>query len=116
MFTPTPNGRTASGQFAVGNAGGPGNPHARRVGELRRALLDSITVEDIQAVGVALIARAKAGEVAAIRELLDRILGKAQPPGESQPERWEITPEIAARAREIIERRCVCKSCHEGKA
>jgi hypothetical protein len=73
---PKRNGRTASGQFAKGNAGGPGNPHAKRVADLRAALLEAVTPEDIRTVATALVARAKAGEVPAIRELLDRLLGK----------------------------------------
>jgi len=70
------NGRTATGHFAKGNAGGPGNPHAKRVAALREALLAAVTEADIVAVAKVLVARAKAGEVPAIRELLDRLLGK----------------------------------------
>jgi hypothetical protein len=100
MDAPSPNGRTATGRFANGNPGGPGNPHGRRVADLRAALLDAVTLEDIHAVAKALVARAKAGEVATIRELLDRLMGKVQ-----ATERVEITPEIRARVQEIIRRR-----------
>jgi hypothetical protein len=106
MDAPSPNGRTATGRFANGNPGGPGNPHGRRVADLRAALLDAVTPEDIYAVAKALVARAKAGEVAAIRELLDRVMGKVQAAEpEDATERVEITPEIRARAQEIIRRR-----------
>ena len=71
-----PNGRDASGRFAQGNAGGPGNPHAAQVGQLRRALLDAVTAEDIRAIAAKLVEMAKDGNVAAIKELLDRTLGK----------------------------------------
>lgn len=77
MKTPSPNGRTARGQFARGNPGGPGNPHAKRVAELREALLSSINPNDIRDIVHALVSRAKSGEVAAIRELLDRLLGRS---------------------------------------
>ena len=80
---PSPNGRTARGRFAKGNPGGPGNPYAKRVADLRAALLESVTEADIRAVARALVKRAKAGEVAAIRELLDRLVGKA---GDTPPE------------------------------
>ena len=73
---PTPNGRTDEGRFANGNPGGPGNPYARRVAALRTALMDAVTDDDIRAVAKALVKRAKAGEVPAIRELLDRLVGK----------------------------------------
>ncbi len=106
MDAPSPNGRTATGRFANGNPGGPGNPHGRRVADLRAALLDAVTPEDIHAVAKALVARAKAGEVPAIRELLDRLMGKVQAAEpEDATERVEITPEIRARAQEIIRRR-----------
>lgn len=70
------NGRDARGRFAVGNAGGPGNPHAARVGQLRAALLDAVTPADVRAIVSALVEQAKAGDVRAIREVLDRTLGK----------------------------------------
>ena len=80
---PSPNGRTPRGQFAKGNEGGPGNPYAKRVADLRAALLESVTEQDIRAVARALVKRAKEGEIPAIRELLDRLLGKA---GDNPPE------------------------------
>lgn len=77
---PSPNGpngdRDSGERFAKGNAGGPGNPHARQVGGLRKALLDAITPEDITAVIQRLLTEAKAGNIAAIKEVLDRTLGK----------------------------------------
>ena len=71
------------GRFAQGNPGGPGNPYAKRVADLRAALLDSVTEQDIRAVARALVKRAKEGEIPAIRELLDRLMGKA---GDNPPE------------------------------
>ncbi|MEY4212245.1 MAG: hypothetical protein RL458_470 [Pseudomonadota bacterium] len=68
--------RSSNGQFGAGNPGGPGNPYARRVAALRTALMDAVTDEDIRAVARALVNQAKAGEVPAIRELLDRLVGK----------------------------------------
>ena len=65
----SPNGQTARGRFAQGNLGGPGNPYARRTAALRSALLDAVTEQDIRAVARALLKRAKAGEIPAIREL-----------------------------------------------
>ena len=76
MTSPSANGRTPRGQFAKGNLGGPGNPYARRVADLRAALLESVTEQDIRAVARALVKRAKEGEVPAVRELLDRLLGR----------------------------------------
>jgi len=75
-MTPSRNGRTARGRFAKGNPGGPGNPHSRRVAALREALLESVTEDDIRAVAEALVSKAKGGDIPAVRELLDRLLGK----------------------------------------
>ena len=41
--TPT-NGHEANGRFALGNQGGPGNPFARRVAQLRKVILESAVV------------------------------------------------------------------------
>ncbi len=70
------NGREATGRFAKGNAGGPGNPFASRVAALRILLLDAVSNDDLRAVIAKLVEQAKAGDLAAIRELLDRIMGK----------------------------------------
>ncbi|HOX40196.1 MAG TPA: hypothetical protein PL033_19610 [Candidatus Brocadiia bacterium] len=70
--------RDSTGRFVRGNPGGPGNPMNRRVNELRVALLECVTPDDMQAVIHALVDAAKAGDVAAIREFLDRTIGKAR--------------------------------------
>ena len=70
-------GRGVDGRFTSGNAFGRGNPHAAKVQRLRAVLLDAVTPEDMRAVVQALVGQAKDGDVAAIRELFDRIGGKA---------------------------------------
>lgn len=74
-----PNGRDGRGRFAKGNSGGPGNPHARRVQPLRGALLQAVSADDVRAIVLKLVERAKAGDLDATRELLDRVLGKSAP-------------------------------------
>src|SRR4051812_22732342 len=69
------NGRSAGGRFGPGNKCARGNPHARRVARLRAELLRAVTPQDLREVVAALLAKAKAGEVAAIKELLERLLG-----------------------------------------
>lgn len=73
---PSVAGRAAGGRFAPGNAGGPGNPYARAIGQLRSALLAAVTPDDIQAIIAGLVEEARAGNVAAAREVLDRCLGR----------------------------------------
>jgi hypothetical protein len=85
MIAPSPNGQTAKkgrnpdGRFAEGNPGGPGNPHGKRAAWLREALLNAVTADDIQAIARVLVARAKDGDIPAIRELLDRTIGRSMP-------------------------------------
>jgi hypothetical protein len=113
MPTPSTNGRTPRGQFAKGNLGGPGNPYAKRVAWLRQALLDAVSADDIRAIVMILVARAKDGDMAAIRELLDRLIGKASPP---QDDSIELEPlqslsddQLEAVARTILGNR-ICGS------
>lgn len=75
-MSPSPNARNGRGQFAKGNPSGPGNPQARRVGQLRSMLLRTVKPKDMRTIVRSLIAKAKAGDVTAIRELLDRTLGR----------------------------------------
>jgi hypothetical protein len=70
------NGRTTGGRFGRGNPGGPGNPFARRSAQIRSLFLESVTDDDLRAIIAKLVEMAKGGDLAAIRELLDRMLGK----------------------------------------
>ena len=74
--TPFADGRDKRGRFAKGNAGGPGNPHAAQVARLRAALLNAITEDDIRALVERLLELARDGELRAIKEVLDRTLGR----------------------------------------
>ncbi|UCD74188.1 MAG: hypothetical protein JSV91_10400 [Phycisphaerales bacterium] len=75
-----PNGRDDQGRFAKGNPGGPGNPHGEHVGKLRAALLAAVTDRDMQAIAARLVQMAKDGDIQAVRELLNRTIGKPQEP------------------------------------
>lgn len=68
--------RDTRGRFRPGNKVARGNPHAKRVGELRSALLKAITPTAIRKATKALIREAEAGNVQAARELIDRAIGK----------------------------------------
>lgn len=74
-LAPFGDGRGPGGRFARGNKGGPGNPHAQHVAKLRSALFEAVTPEDIRDVISALVTQARAGDVASIKELLQRLLG-----------------------------------------
>jgi hypothetical protein len=86
-------GRDTHGRFAQGNAGGPGNPFARRVAALRSALLAAVTEADLDAIARTLAQQAKDGNVAAARLLLSYALGKpaaAVDPDTLDLQEWEI--------------------------
>ncbi len=89
---PSTNGgngaRNTKGQFAKGNPGGPGNPHAKQVAKLRSLIVETVTEKDLRAVVAALVERAKDGDVVAIRELLNRLTGK--PATSLDPEHLEL--------------------------
>jgi hypothetical protein len=70
------NGRRTDGTFAVGNRGGPGNPHSRRMHELRRELLDAVEPGTIKAVVDKLSELAKGGDIPAAKLLLDHAIGR----------------------------------------
>lgn len=69
------NGRDSSGRFAQGNRGGPGNPHAAKVAQLRSALLNAVKPTELRAIVQALVTKAKQGDIAAAKLLLERVLG-----------------------------------------
>jgi hypothetical protein len=73
------NGRDARGRFAKGNAGGPGNPFARRMARMRSVLCATVSEEDIEKVTRKLIEQAKGGDIAAARILLAYAVGQPTP-------------------------------------
>ncbi len=81
-------GRDASGRFANGNPGGPGNPFYRRQAQLKRVLLDAITEDDVRSVVQVLLGLARDGDLAAIKLYLHYAAGK--PAREVDPDRVEL--------------------------
>ena len=71
-----PSGRDANGRFARGNGGGPGNPFARRVAEFRQVFYDCVTAEDLKAIVAKLVEKARAGDPAATKLVLQYLVGK----------------------------------------
>lgn len=71
----THGGRGAGGRFAAGNTGGPGNPHGRQIAAMRRAFAGAVTDHDLEAIAIALVKKAKTGDVTAAREILNRLVG-----------------------------------------
>jgi hypothetical protein len=92
--SPAKDGRYEQGRFTKGNAGGPGNPYARRTAELRRAILAAvITNEDIEVITAKLIEQAKEGDVPSAKLLFSYALGKpaeAVEPDAVDFHEWEL--------------------------
>ncbi len=68
--------RSANGRFGPGNRLGRGNPIAGRAAKIRAVLLKKVTPKVASQIADELIEQAVAGDLAAIKELLDRTIGK----------------------------------------
>ena len=101
-----PPQRCPRGRFAPGNGGGPGNPYARQVAALRKALLEVVTPEALAQVARALLDKAKDGDIAAAKLLLSYALGKAPPahdPDRLDKHEWETLREEGEMNRQVDE-------------
>src|SRR6266851_1914205 len=85
---PAANGRDARGRFVPGNPGGPGNPYARRVAELRQVMLECVTTKEMEIIVGELMVQAKCGNLAAIKLLFQYIIGK--PPAAVDPDTLDV--------------------------
>jgi hypothetical protein len=92
IASPASKGRTTDGRFAEGNAGGPGNPHARHCARMLALLRASISDEEMVAIIRMLVTRACEGDVSAAKLILSYKLGKPAPapnPDEIDRDEWE---------------------------
>ena len=101
------NGHDTNGRFVAGNTFGHGNPHAMQVAKLRSALLDVVTEDDVKAIIKTLIDKAKSGDLAAAKLLLDRCLVKptVDQPLPPPPKQRPLTPEERLRRLTAIAQR-----------
>jgi hypothetical protein len=87
------SGRDAQGRFGPGNPGGPGNPFARKVAELRSAFLNAISKEEMREIVRLLVAEARLGDKAAIKIVLQYGIGKPAPaasPDRVDHDEWRL--------------------------
>ena len=78
-LTPAPTangGKDVRGRFSPGNKLGRGSPLAGRAAKIRALLLQKLTDAETNRIGDRLLAMAQGGNLAALRELLDRTIGK----------------------------------------
>jgi hypothetical protein len=80
--------RDAKGRFGKGNKGGPGNPFARKVAQLRAALVNFVTEDDMKHLCFVLKMRAEGGDMQAMKLLFQYVLGK--PTETVDPDRLDV--------------------------
>ncbi len=68
--------RDEQGRFIHGNQVARGNPYAKRVAQLRSAMMDAVTAGDVRAVIARMIELAKGGDVAAAKLVLEHACGR----------------------------------------
>lgn len=73
------NGRDSRGRFGIGNKAAKGNPHQRRVQAYISAQYET-EPEQVRDVMKAMYAAAMGGDVAAMKEFLNRTVGKVPEP------------------------------------
>lgn len=69
--------RTKLQLFSKGGKGGPGNPCSKQVNRFRIAIINAVTADDVRDIIKELVRQAKGGYLPAIKELLNRLIGKA---------------------------------------
>jgi len=87
--------RDAKGRFAPGNtlSRGHTNHRAKRQQEYKEAILRAVSPNDLRAIVRKLVEMAKAGNLAAIKEVLDRCLGRVSQ-AEQTPNDVEIVVDL----------------------
>lgn len=76
---PPKNRDSRTGRFVKGCKPGPGNPNVRYVASTRARLILAVTEDEFERVVRALFDAAERGERWAVKEVLDRLIGKPQP-------------------------------------
>lgn len=109
--SPSPNGANGHrerGRFTKGNPGGPGNPHGAKYAAMTRVLRSAVSEDDIREIAQTLTGLAKAGDLQAVKLVLEYCVQKAptkveteHTPG-SRPYRELSTSELLAEL-EILE-------------
>jgi hypothetical protein len=100
----TKKGRDASGRFAEGNPGGPGNPYTRQTALLRQVVLDELNETEVRIIVQRLKARAVGGDIQAIKLVLAYAIGKpenAVNPDEVDRLEWQLRQRLSVPQGEV---------------
>ncbi len=98
------SGRTPQGQFAKGNAGGPGNPHARHCARMLEIFRNAISEEHFIRVVLKLLEKAEAGDTSAAKIIVTYVVGKPLPaphPDSIDRDEWDHFQKDAMNQREL---------------
>ena len=96
--------RDGGGKFAKGNAGGPGNPHARACARMLQAFRDNITEEEMLQICRMLFMKAVGGDISAAKIILSYKIGKPLPaphPDSIDRDEWDHYQNDAIRDQEM---------------
>ena len=88
VTTPNASQHHPDGTFRPGNKGGPGNPFARQVGQLRKKILEVLGNGRFDRVLEAVIVKAEGGDIPAAKLLFQYGLGK--PGAAVEPDRLDV--------------------------
>ncbi|CAN5217750.1 hypothetical protein BH10PLA2_BH10PLA2_20340 [soil metagenome] len=102
----SPIGRDAGGRFPKGNAGGPGNPHARHCANMLTLFRSCIDAQRLEALIKVLYDKAYAGDLGAIKLIVSYSIGKpthAPQPDGIEHDEWKRFQESAVRQQAITE-------------
>ena len=104
LAAPSTNGRDNLGRFAPGNPGGPGNPFARHVAELRKAMANAVPKEMLEAIMLKMAHLALEGNVAAGKFVAAYSVGQplaGKNPDRTDIEEWQQFKEEAPMMKEV---------------
>ncbi|CAN5156206.1 hypothetical protein BH10PLA2_BH10PLA2_26900 [soil metagenome] len=102
----SPIGRDAGGHFPKGNAGGPGNPHARHCANMLTLFRSCIDAQRLEALIKVLYDKAYAGDLGAIKLIVSYSIGKpthAPQPDGIEHDEWKRFQETAVRQQAVTE-------------
>ena len=102
-------GRGKNGQFAEGNRLSVGNKSNtnEKARELKKALFEAVSIEDMKDIAANLVEKAKGGDTPSIKELFDRLLGRPLQTHEIDVEVKTYTMEQRDAIRAMLAGRCV---------
>lgn len=68
--------RAKDGKWLAGIGGGGGNPYVKSINHYKALIGAAVSDEDVVAIVQAMVERGKAGDIAAAREIFDRLVGR----------------------------------------